>query len=131
MAADKAGLKKGIRITLCIIGAVLLLIAVLFGIKLWRVKHKTTADLHNIAKVPNQNVYYANASDTAAVVRVESEIELQKYAASYEAEITVSGEVTKLTVGHQDVMGMMLPCLSYEFKVDKVLNPSAPAAPEG
>ena len=118
--------KKGVRAAIIVIGVVLLLIAAAVGVRLFTLSHKTTTTLQYLSKVPYQDVYYANGAGTHAVVRVESAIDLTRYCSGYDDEIEVSGAVTRLTVGHFDCMGLMLPCVSYEFRVDAVLKPDAP-----
>ena len=125
----KREIKKGLLGAGICIGALLLILAALVGIRMLRLSHKTTTTLRYVSKVPYQNVYYANGDDTHAVVRVESEIDLKQYEIDYDSEIEVSGEVTKLTIGHYDCMGVMMPCISYEFRVDAVLKPEAPVVP--
>ena len=122
----KSSVKKGILGAAVFFGAELLILAALIGIRMFRLSHRTTTTLQYISKVPYQNAYYANGSDTHGVVRIESDIDLKQYQADYDSEIEVSGEVTKLTVGHFDCMGVMMPCISYEFRVDAVLKPEAP-----
>lgn len=122
----KNSVKKGILGAAVVFGAVLLILAALIGIRMFRLSHRTTTTLQYISKVPYQNAYYANGSDTHGVVRIESDIDLKQYQADYDSEIEVSGEVTKLTIGHFDCMGVMMPCISYEFRADAVLKPEAP-----
>ena len=83
----KNSVKKGILGAAVFFGAVLLILAALIGIRMFRLSHRTTTTLQYISKVPYQNAYYANGSDTHGVVRIESDIDLKQYQADYVRDV--------------------------------------------
>ena len=116
-----------------IVLAVIGVIAALTGIKLYRFTHQDTLTLYGFTNQHSDGTYYANTAGVHSPVHVESDVDLSPYLTDAGSVLTVSGEVTKLRTGHQDVMGIYLPCLTFDYRIRSVLsaeNPESPAREE-
>ena len=113
--------KKSAAEILLILLCSLVLLAVGTYIFFYRYTHRTTRTFYGFSDLHEDGTRFAHAHDTHSLVLVESAVDLTPYLTARNAELTVSGEVLRLRIAHRDVMGICLPCLCYDFRIESVL----------
>ena len=124
---------KGVRRILLTVPVILLVtagvIAALAGIWIYRFSHRETLTLYGFTTQHDDGTYYADTAGVKSPVLVESDVDLSPYLTGSDVVLNVSGEVTKVRTGHFDCMGIYLPCLTFDYRIQSVLS-AEPAAEE-
>lgn len=128
MGTKAKGAKKVLLTVLVIILVIIAAVAVFIGVKAYRIYSQDTLTLYGFTNQRDDGTYYAETAGVKSPVRVTSDADLSPYLTSADTVLNVSGKVTKLRLGHQDIMGMYLPALTFDYRIRTVI--SAEPAPE-
>ncbi len=128
MGTKAKGVKKALLTVLVMILVIAALIAAFIGVKIYRIYSKDTLTLYGFTDQRDDGTYYAETEGIKSPVLVTSDDDLSPYLTSADTVLHVSGKVTKLRLGHQDIMGMYLPALTFDYRIRTVI--SAEPAPE-
>lgn len=114
--------KKIVRTCIIIVLVIAGVIAALIGMSVYRFTHRDTMELYGFTTQHDDGTYYADAAGVKSPVLVESDVDLSPYLTGADTVLNVSGEVTKVRIGHFDCMGMYLPCLTFDYRIHSVLS---------
>ena len=128
MGTMAKGVKNALLTVLVIILVIIAAVAVFIGVKAYRIYSQDTLTLYGFTGQRDDGTYYAETAGVKSPVLVTSDDDLSPYLTSADTVLNVEGEVTKLRLGHQDIMGMYLPALTFDYRIHSVI--SAEPAPE-
>lgn len=130
MGTKAKGVKKALLTVLVMILVIAALIAAFIGVKIYRIFSQDTLTLHGFTKQRTDGTCYAHTENVHSPVLVSSDVDLSPYLTGQDTVLKVSGEVTKLRVGHQDVSGIYSPALTFDFRIHDVISGSEPVPEE-
>ena len=129
MGTKAKGVKKAFLTGLVMILVIAALIAAFISVKIYRIYSKDTLTMYGFTDQRDDGTYYAETAGVKSPVLVESDIDLSPYLTNPDAVLHVSGTVTKLRLGHQDIMGIYLPALTFDYRIHTVLAGEEPVNP--